>query len=96
MLTISSYTFQGPFDSVDLLQGDSGVYAVVTDDAGSWKLLDCGECGNLKDQLTNHERQSCWQEHAFGKIAFAAKYCDLRGRQLIACEIRQEHQLPCG
>jgi len=96
VVKVSGYTFEGPFVSADLLRSDSGVYVIVTDDAGSWKLLDCGESDSVKDQVANHERQSCWQKHAVGEIAFMAKYCDARGRRLIASEIRQEHQLPCG
>jgi hypothetical protein len=96
VLKVSGYTFEGPFESADQLKDESGVYAVVTDDGGTWKLLDCGESVRMKDQVAGHERKASWEEHAVGKIAFVAKYCDERGRRMIASEIRQDYQLPCG
>jgi hypothetical protein len=95
-LKISGYTFAGPFESSDGLKDESGVYVVATDDGGNWKFLDCGQAGNVKSAVVNSDRQNCWEQHAIGSIVLFVKYCEVKGREMIAGEIRQDHQLPCG
>jgi hypothetical protein len=93
---LSGYTFSGPFDSVDQLNDESGVFVVVTGETGNWKLIDCGEAGNLKQKISNHERKECWMVEAIeGRLAFFVKLCEVKGRQLIAEEILREHEFPC-
>ena len=95
-LKVSGYTFEGPFDSPTELKNESGVYVILTEDGSSWKLLDCGDSGDVKQRVGNHLREECWKKHAVGRIAYVAKYCEELGRRMIVNEIRQEHSLPCG
>lgn len=94
---ISGYTFAGPYDSVEQLNDESGVYVVVTGETGNWKLLDCGESPKVKERVSNHERRECWQRNAVeGRIAFFVKNAEVKGRQMIAEEILNENEFPCG
>lgn len=94
---VSGYTFAGPFDSVDQLKNESGVYVVVTGEAENWRLLDCGEANDVKLEILNHLRVECWRKNAVeGRIAFVAKYCGVQQRQWISGEVRKENKPPCG
>ena len=95
-MKVSGYTFEGPFDSANDLKNESGVYVILTEDGGSWKLLDCGEASSVRQGVENHLRKDCWKKHAVGRIAYVAKYCEEKGRRMIVKEIREEHSLPCG
>lgn len=97
-LKISGYTFVGPFASTedDQLKSAEGVYVILTDATDGWKLLDTGDADDLKSTLQNHKRRACWKKHAVGKVAFAVKYCEIQGRNMITREIRKEHSVPCG
>lgn len=92
----SGYTFLGPFESSDELKNESGVYLVATDDGGKWKLLDCGESADVRSSVIGNPRHECWEEHSIGRLVLFVKYCEIKGRELIAAEIRQDHRLPCG
>jgi hypothetical protein len=95
-MKVSGYTFEGPFNSTNELKNESGVYVILTEDGGNWKLLDCGETSSVKHEVEDHLRKDCWEKHAFGRIAYIAKYSEEKGRRMIVNEIRQEHSLPCG
>ena len=98
-ITISDYSFAGPFTSIASLEDRSGVYAVLTpSDGNNYTVLDVGESSTVKSRVENHDRKDCWQRRAnSGKLAYSALYMSgEQQRQATEQKIRQKYDPPCG
>ena len=49
-LSVSGFSFDGPFDVLDDVEEKSGVYVVVDRTSSDARLLDCGESCKVKDR----------------------------------------------
>ena len=90
-ITISGYTFEGPYQSKSSLERKSGVYVVLNFDND---VVDVGESGNVRERVEDHEREPCWRRNGGSK--YAAHYTDESKRMTIEKQIRREHNPPCG
>lgn len=102
MITISGYSFAGPYTSTASLEDKSGVYAILTRPAtgGSWTVLDVGESAEVKSRVETHDRKNCWTRNSkTGGLAYAVFYTPGKqqaGRREIEQAIRKAMTLPCG
>jgi hypothetical protein len=100
-ITISSYSFDGPYRSTSSLQNRSGVYAILTPtDATHYNIVDVGESAVVKTRVENHDRKPCWRRHAKrGGLRYAVYYTprlQQAGRRAIERKIRAKYRPPCG
>ncbi|MFP5230427.1 MAG: hypothetical protein ACLGXA_22655 [Acidobacteriota bacterium] len=96
-ITISNYTFEGPFAKPDALQRRSGVYAIVgRNGPGGWKIVDIGESGDLRGRIESHDREDCWNRQTSSSWSVAAYYCDEPTRMRIETALRGQYNPPCG
>lgn len=51
----------------------AGNYAVMKLVQGNWTVLYVGETDNLKNRLSNHERQPCFDRYGWTHLAFRAE-----------------------
>ena len=95
-ITISNYTFEGPFTSTASLRAQSGVYVILCQLPDSLTVIDVGESGNVKDRVSNHDRQNCWSRNCSGTLQVAAYYCNEAERMQLESTLRQTYKPPCG
>lgn len=99
-ITISGYTFEGPFKTTTSLQNRSGVYAILDYRSnGQYYVTDVGESANVRDRVENHDRAACWKRHTQGTLYYAAYYTpslQQPGRREVEQKIRTEYNPPCG
>jgi len=89
--------FEGAFTSPSNLRNVAGVYVIWCKIGDSWKVLDVGESGEVRERVVNHDRADCWEEHCSGTIYYAAAYIDDENvRLILESKIRQETNPPCG
>lgn len=99
-ISISGYTFLGPFRSTESLEDRPGVYVICdkrSDDR--WHVLDVGESGNVKSRIEGHERSPCWARNRKGTLGFAVYYTpgwSQEQRRRLESTIRQTYRPPCG
>ncbi|MDY6818054.1 MAG: hypothetical protein SVG88_05265 [Halobacteriales archaeon] len=71
-MEIGGYEFNGPLTDVTGIPRDvSGVYVVLclVDDEPHC-CLDVGAANQVGERLRGHDRETCWQEHVHGDIAY--------------------------
>ena len=97
-IQIGSYAFEGPLRDSALLGALSGVYVVLGVNPGdaSWRVLDVGESVNVRDRISNHDRNPCWAIQGKREIAYAAHYANEASRMQIERELRLGFNPPCG
>ncbi|MDN5205617.1 hypothetical protein QQ008_29805 [Fulvivirgaceae bacterium BMA10] len=65
----------GPFQDLNPIQNDSGVFVVTCIKDGVPTIVDIGECKDLRQQLQNHDRRDCWLiKCRNGDMSFFVKY----------------------
>lgn len=96
-LIVENVEFDGPFTSVQSVQARSGVFLVYDYHKNEgYCRLDVGEADNIHEQLLDHERIDCWEQHSRGTLAYAVYYTNAASRRRVAAKIREVSELPCG
>lgn len=99
-ISISGYTFEGPFKAPANLENRSGVYAILDYRSdGKYYVTDVGESANVRDRVEHHDRAACWKRHTQGALYYAAHYTDnaqQSGRKVVEQKIRNQYKPPCG
>lgn len=93
------YQFDGAYISADYLESSQGVYVIWCRCENEWTVLDVGESDNVREQIKNHERKSCWEKHCPCEIYYSATYTrnlSQSKRTDIKQEIRNKTDPPCG
>jgi alkanesulfonate monooxygenase SsuD/methylene tetrahydromethanopterin reductase-like flavin-dependent oxidoreductase (luciferase family) len=88
--------FDGPFTSIDELNSQSGICAVmVLSDKvrQSFGLIDVVEAEDIKAQMQSHERESYWQEKAQGEVLFSVHYAPEFERKELMGRIEEKFKL---
>ena len=88
-ITLKTYTFDGPFSSLEHIRDQSGVYAVLGKNSHNdarWAVLDIGEASDIRHRLMNHDRKACWKTKS-ALQTFAAFYCNGVDRMRIEKEL---------
>ncbi len=96
MITISGYSFDGPYEIDKKLIDRAAIYVVLD---SKDNVIDVGQSGETGTRLANHERKPCWDRN--GGKWFAVKWMpsdnySKEDRERIESEIRDDKDPPCG
>lgn len=81
------------------LPDSGGVYVIVDLIGYQFTVIDCGESGQLRTRLSNHDRAPSWRRHARGLLAVAVRLTSgwtAQQRRTLEGRIRSTYQPPCG
>jgi hypothetical protein len=97
-ITISNYTFEGPYVDTYSLKNQSGVYVILSKDtSGKYDILDVGESAKVKERVESHDRKQCWLRNSnSGGLSYAAYYTTEATQMRIEQTIRNQYNPPCG
>lgn len=96
-ITIGTYNFEGPYQRVDPLRNESGVYVILGQTAaGQHRVLDVGESARVKDRVQHHDRRPQWAKCGFAQLTVAVLYVNERARLLIEQTLRAQFKPECG
>jgi len=98
-MKMKTYSFEGPYTSVDSLSHSAGVYGVLDRNNEENTVVDIGESSDVKTRLQNHEREPCWFRQCNGTIWFVVLYTpgfSQQQRRAIEQELRAYFQPVCG
>jgi len=101
MITISGYSFEGPYTSTATLNDHAGVYAILTrsNQAEAWTIIDAGESGGVRTRIEGHDRKDCWRRRSQGTIAAAVLYTpnwSAEQRRSLESSLRGQYAPACG
>lgn len=96
MVTISGYSFEGPYEIGKKVIDRAAVYVILNSDD---EVIDVGQSGETGTRLSSHERKRCWDRN--GGKWFAVKWMpsdrySREDRERIEKEIRENESPPCG
>lgn len=66
-ITLSSYSFDGPYDDPARLTDQPGVFVVLDRRPDAFYVLDVGESAVVKTRIGRHDRRPCWERQCKGK-----------------------------
>lgn len=97
-INLKSYLFEGLYKDPALLQSQSGVYAILGRNPVDldWTVLDLGESGDVREQVSCHDRREDWSRQSKKELACAAYYCSEVLRVRVEQELRDHFNPPCG
>lgn len=96
-IKIGNYNFDGPFDSLNPLRNESGVYAILgSNGSGEHVVLDVGESSTLRDRVARHDRQNQWRQCGYRMLSVAVHYTNAVTRTLMERELRNTFKPRCG
>ena len=99
MINVGRYRFEGPLYGKQLLKDAAGVYAVLDHRPSQTTVLDIGESRAIRSRVENHDRESCWQYNARGRLCYAALYMPgstPQQRRSVEAELRRQFTPACG
>jgi len=96
MITISGYSFEGPYVVGKKVINRAAIYVILN---SSNTVIDVGQSGQAGTRLLTHERKPCWDKHR-GKW-FAIKWMpsdrySREDREKLEHGIRSQENPPCG
>ncbi len=94
IISIGRYQFAGPFVYPTSLEDSSGVYAILDQYAGRFRVLDIGESVRVRTRVMTHDRAACWRRHALSQLYVAALYTPYR--TFVEQELRGQFNPVCG
>ena len=98
-ITISGYTFEGPYSSPNSLRDNQGVYAILNGTVRP-NILYVGESESVRTRVTNnHERESCWDRNNTRGLYYCALYTPgwtKQQRLTLESRIREEFNPVCN
>ena len=97
----TAYVFEGPFENLDHLAEEPGVYAVLCVHVEEIDLIDVGESPNVRTCISNSDRSNCWRQHCLGLLKYAVYYENenkirRHARAHIVKDIAANYYLICG
>ena len=96
-LTLGIYQFEGPIESVSLIEEKEGVFAVLClKEDNSYKLIHVEEANNIKAKIRNHIKSSEWTKLCKNRVAFGVNYTpnlQNQARKMIVNEIKRAYIL---
>jgi len=96
MITISGYSFEGPYEVGKKIVNRAAVYVILDVEDN---VIDVGQSGEAGTRLLTHERKPCWDRHGGGRFAVkwmpSDKY-SREDREKLEHEIRSREDPPCG
>jgi len=95
----AAYIFEGPFENLDYLEEESGMYAVLCVRVNKFDLVDVGESSHVRTCVENHDRRECWKQSCFGVLKYAVRYDDYdrkHARNDVVKDIAANYYLICG
>jgi len=99
-ISISGYSFEGPYTGTDYLKHEQGVYVILDKRRdGKWYILDVGESEDVKDRVENHDRKDCWERNRQGELGVAVLYTPgwtASQRRAVESKIREAFSPACG
>lgn len=98
-LEIGWFSFDGPFEQLEELRSEAGVFAVLAEIDGRYDMLDVDEGEDLRHAAGEHERRTCWEEHAGGPLRYVVYYLPAEApeaREKIVREIRMQYKMACA
>ena len=95
-IDINHYKFKGPYENVDKLEDDSGIYVILCQEGKNYYPIDVGESKTVKVRVENHDRKDCWKENCLGNLTVAVHYVGEIERKEIEQDIRYLFVPPCG
>lgn len=100
-ITISDYSFDGPFTSPSRLLDRAGVYVILTrsPNASSYQVVDVGESAQVKSRIESHDRTTCWTRNSQGEMSVAVLYtpnAHQSQRMQIEQSLRDQFRPVCG
>jgi len=98
IIPIADYMFNGPYESLEDLEDEPGVFSIVCVDRGNWYLLDVDHADDVRTAIEDHTREELWMKYKRGEIRYAVLYTDdsMEKRQMITRTIREEYSnIPC-
>lgn len=98
-IMISGYQFEGPYNSIDQLNDNSGVYVILDERDGKRYVLDVGESSQVKTRISNHDREEQWIKNSKGNLSVAVLYTPNKqqpGRKEIEQKLRDIYSPCCG
>jgi len=94
------YEFAGPFFIPDNLPEAEGIYVVFCKPAvGNFSVVDVGQAEDVKERLTNHDREDCWRRSCRGTLYYAVHqmlFSTEDERRAVEMHIRSQTNPPCG
>ena len=97
-IKIANYEFEGPYQSVDNIKNQPGLYAVILQTTKNLFLLDLGESENVKSKIKSHERKKLWDKYATqGDLVYSTCYVkddDKNEREQMINEINKVYKTP--
>ncbi|GEM_PF-3595430 len=70
-MVVAGRSFNGPYAVTSFLENSAGVYLVVCQDNGRWRIVDCGQAERVRDHLESHRLADVWQRDS---ASFAVWY----------------------
>ncbi len=98
-ITISGYSFDGPYIGTVKLEDRSGVYAILCYRADKYLVVEVGESATVKTRVEGHDRKECWKRNCTGALMVVALYTpnlQQAGRMEVEQRIRDDYDPPCG
>jgi hypothetical protein len=97
IFSLWGHTFYGAYTTPAALASMPGVYVVWCEKKIPWKVLDVGECEDVRERVANHERSTCWKWNCHASLRYCAFYSsDKAERKLLVEKIRKIARPPCG
>lgn len=83
MILIGALEFDGPQVDVDLLSDEPGLYALLSETAGEFEMIEMGEAASLREYIQSHADRLTWLENGMN-LSVAVHYTsDLDPRERI-------------
>lgn len=97
-IKIANYEFDGPYQSLDKIKNQPGLYAIILQTEKNNFLLDLGESENIKSKIESHERKNLWEKYATqGNLVYSTCYVEddnKKEREKIIDEINKVYRTP--
>ncbi len=91
------HTFYGAYSTPGALASMPGVYVIWCERKIAWKVLDVGECEDVRERVSNHERVVCWKRNCYASPRYCAFYSsNAAERRALVEKIRRIARPPCG
>jgi hypothetical protein len=97
--TFRDYEFDGPYSQMDEIMDRRGVFVVLCEMGGEWRILDADFASAIRSGILRHPRAFKWKDRCYtNNLAFAAYFMDDRTDgelAAIVAEIVVASEPPC-
>ncbi|MBA3727074.1 MAG: hypothetical protein H0W86_11675 [Armatimonadetes bacterium] len=79
MYTIADYDFDGPYTQLYEIVDQRGVFVVLSDSGGEWRVLDVDCAEYVRSAIERHPRIQKWKDACYhGGLSYAVYYSGVR------------------